>query len=104
MPAARSIPPPICGGHVLLNVMATIALWRDSARKPEKLKRKFTAALLHGEPITPRHQPPLAIGERFNSLVGATNGTMRHCGTCYPGATRNDKSGIKGGCGQQKIA
>jgi hypothetical protein len=54
---------------VLLNVMATIALWRAAARRPEKVKRKFTAALLRGEPITPQHQPPQAIGERFSSLV-----------------------------------
>jgi hypothetical protein len=54
---------------VFLNVMATIALWQAAARRPEKVKKKFTAALLHGEPITPQHQPPKAIGERFGSLV-----------------------------------
>jgi hypothetical protein len=34
IPPLAVSPPQICGGHVLLNVMATIALWRDSARKP----------------------------------------------------------------------
>src|SRR5215831_4387881 len=55
---------------VLLNVMATIALWRVAARRPERLKKKFISALVRGAPITPRHQPPKAIGEGFDSLVG----------------------------------
>jgi hypothetical protein len=46
---------------VALNVMATISLWQAAARRPEKVKRKFFDALLNGEPITPRHQPPRAV-------------------------------------------
>jgi len=54
---------------VFLNVMATIALWRQAARKPEKLNKKFRNALLHSAPITPNHQPPNKIGESAPSLV-----------------------------------
>lgn len=43
---------------VFLNVIATIALWREAARKPPKPKKKFIAALLRSEPIVPKHQPP----------------------------------------------
>ena len=43
---------------VLLNVVATIALWRRAARRPEKLKKKFRNLLWHSQPITPKHQPP----------------------------------------------
>jgi hypothetical protein len=48
---------------VFLNVMATITLWREAARRPEKPKDKFFAALLDSKPVTPRHQPPKAISE-----------------------------------------
>ena len=48
---------------VFLNAVATITLWRTAARKPEKLKKKFLTALLHSEPILPKHQLPKAIGE-----------------------------------------
>ena len=54
---------------VFLNVMATIALWRQAARKPEKLNKKFRNALLHSAPITPNHQPPNKIGASAPSLV-----------------------------------
>jgi hypothetical protein len=37
--------------------------------RPEKVKRKFFAALLNSKPITPRHQPPKAISEKISSLV-----------------------------------
>ncbi len=54
---------------VFINAMATIALWQAAARKPEKLKKKFFNALLHSDPIVPKHRPPKAIGEGFESLV-----------------------------------
>jgi len=54
---------------VVLNVAATISLWQATARKPERLKREFTTALLRRGPITPRHQSPEAIGERFDVLL-----------------------------------
>ena len=40
---------------VIVNLVATIALWR---RQAPKLKKKFLKRLLHSEPITPKHQPP----------------------------------------------
>ena len=46
---------------VIINAMATIALWRDAARRPTKLKKKFTTALLHSKPIVPKHQPAKAL-------------------------------------------
>lgn len=54
---------------VTLNALATISLWQVAARRPEKVKRKFFSALLNSEPITPRHQPPRAIGEGLGSYV-----------------------------------
>lgn len=54
---------------LFLNLLATISLWRTSARKPETLKRKFLKALLHSGPITPKHQSPKSIGEGISSLV-----------------------------------
>jgi hypothetical protein len=48
---------------VILNAIATIALWRTAARRPEKLKKKFFAALMDDKPIVPRHQRPKSIGE-----------------------------------------
>lgn len=54
---------------VFLNLMATIALWRDAARRPPRLKNKFITELLDSEPIVPKHQPPKTIGEKFASLV-----------------------------------
>jgi len=83
--------------------MATIGLWRDSARKPEKSQKKFTAALLHGEPITPRHQPPKAIGERSTSLVGATAGRCDTAARATPVLPATTSQGLKER-GQQKIA
>jgi len=58
---------------VLLNLAATVSLWRGAARKPEKLKKKFLGALLHSEPITPKHQKPKSIGEKFGSFVRDTD-------------------------------
>src|SRR5215475_13384095 len=47
---------------VLANVVVTIALWLESARRtPQfKLKKKFINQLLSfsSKPITPKHQPP----------------------------------------------
>jgi hypothetical protein len=54
---------------VFANVIATIKLWRETARRRRKPKSKFMNALLHGEPITPKHLPPKAIGESFPSRV-----------------------------------
>jgi hypothetical protein len=48
---------------VILNVLATIALWRTAARRPGKLKMKFFAALIDNKPIVPRHQRPKSVGE-----------------------------------------
>jgi hypothetical protein len=49
---------------VLLNVGGTITLWQQlqqAARKPPKFKKKFLNALLHSEPIAPRHDSPKTI-------------------------------------------
>jgi hypothetical protein len=48
---------------VILNAIATIALWQTAAQKPKKLKKKFIAALLRSKPIEPKHQRPTTIGE-----------------------------------------
>jgi hypothetical protein len=48
---------------VLLNVVATIALWRTAARRPERLKRRFRNRLWRSNPITPKHQPPPPLKE-----------------------------------------
>jgi hypothetical protein len=48
---------------VVLNVLATITLWQTAARRPEKLKKKFINALLHSQPIEPKHRQPKTIGE-----------------------------------------
>jgi hypothetical protein len=48
---------------VILNAIATITLWRTAAPRPEKLKKKFFAALMDNKPIVPRHQRPTIIGE-----------------------------------------
>jgi hypothetical protein len=54
---------------VVLSAMAIAALWKHAARKPPKPKKKFITALLHSEPIAPKHQPPKTIGDQFPSLV-----------------------------------
>jgi hypothetical protein len=46
---------------VALNVVATIALWRQAVRHPEQLKKKFLNQLWRGKPITPKHQPPAPL-------------------------------------------
>jgi hypothetical protein len=43
---------------VLLNVAATIELWRRAARRPEKLNKKFGKRLWGSKPITAKHEPP----------------------------------------------
>src|SRR5262249_22582791 len=43
---------------VFLNVLATIALWRSAASRPEKPDRKLRNRLWKSKPITPKHQPP----------------------------------------------
>jgi hypothetical protein len=58
---------------VFLNVMATIALWQEAARKPPKPKKKFFATLLHSKPIVPKHQPAKTVGEKFSSLITKEN-------------------------------
>lgn len=50
---------------VLLNVVATIELWRKAARRPEKLKKKFAKRLFDTKPITPKHQPPPPLKEGY---------------------------------------
>jgi hypothetical protein len=52
-----------------LNVLATIALWREAARNPPEPKKKFIAELLHSAPIEPKHEPPKAVAQRFESSV-----------------------------------
>ena len=54
---------------VFLNVIATVTLWREAARKAPRPKKKFIAALLHSEPIAPKHQPPDIVSKDFPSLV-----------------------------------
>jgi hypothetical protein len=46
---------------VALNVVATIALWRQAVRHPEQLKKKFLNQLWRGKPITPKHQQPAPL-------------------------------------------
>lgn len=50
---------------VLLNASATITLWRAAARRPGKLKKKFTTALMRSKPIVPKHNPPKVAGDGF---------------------------------------
>jgi hypothetical protein len=54
---------------VILNVAATITLWREAVRRPPKPKKRFINALLYSKPIARTHQPPKSIGEDFPSLV-----------------------------------
>jgi hypothetical protein len=54
---------------VFLNAMATITLWRQAARRPEKLKKKFLASLRNSKPIVPKHRRPMDI-EHPSILVG----------------------------------
>lgn len=48
---------------VVLNVVATITLWRTAARRPEKLKKKFLNQLWRSKPVTPKHKPPPSLKE-----------------------------------------
>jgi hypothetical protein len=48
---------------VFLNVMATIALWRTAARRPERPKKKFLNRLWRSKPILPKHEPPPPLKE-----------------------------------------
>jgi hypothetical protein len=52
---------------VSINVMATITLWRQAARRPEKLKKKFLASLRNSKPIVPKHQRPINIGGEYSN-------------------------------------
>lgn len=54
---------------VILNVMAVVSLWRAAARRPARPKKRFIAALLHSDPIVPKHRRPKDSGEGFSSLV-----------------------------------
>jgi hypothetical protein len=54
---------------VILNVMAVVSLWRAAARRPARPKKQFIAALLHSDPIVPKHRRPKDSGEGFSSLV-----------------------------------
>jgi hypothetical protein len=56
---------------VLLNVIATITLWRTAARRPAKLKKKFLTALLRSEPIVPKHQPPKTLEGELQFMVSS---------------------------------
>jgi hypothetical protein len=40
------------------NAIATIALWREAVRRPDRPTKKFIKALLHSEPIVPKHGQP----------------------------------------------
>ena len=48
---------------IFLNVMATIALWRTAARRPERPKKKFLNRLWRSKPIMPKHEPPPPLKE-----------------------------------------
>jgi hypothetical protein len=50
---------------VFLNLGATITLWQQAARRPDKLKKKFLASLRDSKPIVPNHQRPKDIGFSF---------------------------------------
>lgn len=52
---------------VVLNIIATISLWRRAARRPPRPKKKFLRTLMHSEPITPKHEPPNVAGGQFKS-------------------------------------
>jgi hypothetical protein len=43
---------------VLVNAIATVTLWQEAVRRPEKVRKKFLKSLLDDGPITPKHQPP----------------------------------------------
>lgn len=50
-----------------LNALATITLWREATRRPPRPKKEFIESLLHGDPITPKHNPPKIAGGKFAS-------------------------------------
>jgi hypothetical protein len=43
---------------VALTALATITLWREAVRRPERPSKKFIKALLRSEPIVPKHGTP----------------------------------------------
>jgi hypothetical protein len=43
---------------VLVNAIATVTLWQEAVRRPEKVRKRFLKSLLNDGPITPKHQPP----------------------------------------------
>jgi hypothetical protein len=57
---------------VLLNVGATITLWRVTARKPEKLRKKFITVLMSSKPIVPKHQSPKSMGGQLENTFLVT--------------------------------
>jgi hypothetical protein len=61
----------ILAGLVFLNMLATISLWQISARKPEKLKKKFLSALLHSDPSRQGISRPNASARDFANLSSA---------------------------------
>lgn len=54
---------------VVLNIIATIALWVRAARRPPRPKKKFLRTLMHSKPITPKHEPPKVAGGQFKSVA-----------------------------------
>jgi hypothetical protein len=53
---------------VFLNVLATMSLWRKCARKPP-VPRAVLKALLWGGTITPRHERPRVVGDKYPRLA-----------------------------------
>jgi hypothetical protein len=54
-----------------INAIMTLSLWRMMATKANRsagLNKKAAQALLHSEPIVPRHNPPNVLGGRYSSL------------------------------------
>jgi hypothetical protein len=54
---------------VILNLGVTFSLWRTAARRPPRPKKKFLKKLMHGDPITPKHDPPKVAGGEWTSLA-----------------------------------
>jgi hypothetical protein len=43
---------------VFVNAMATLRLWREAARRPERPAKDFIESLLQSAPIVPKHGRP----------------------------------------------
>ena len=50
---------------VLVNIGATIELWRRAAWRPEKPNKKFLKRVFDTKPIAPKHQPPPPLKEGY---------------------------------------